>query len=467
MEKWGEDHIINVFNDKPYTYHYYKKNIENLSKDFSEINIKNEPVIIIMDDSPTCISCFLSLINIGAKPLILSPKTITKSIKQIIDISKSRIIITDPSTKIEKKFSGVNVFVVSENSILNKTNIKGVPFEIKSNVSYLGLTSGSSGTPKIVMHSLEEMKSATHYYAKNTLEIEKDDILFSVPKINFTYGLANSLFFSFATGARSIIYEGTLSSEQIIQLVNKYTPTYFFAVPIVFEHLSKENNIEKSYFPKVNYFISAGDYLSQKVTTDWFNKTGKYVFDSVGCSETGSAYLVNMNPENKSGSAGVAVDGYDLTLIAGDDKQGMLVVDGPSNAIGYLNDAERTTEKFINGKVHTGDWFKIDDEGYYWFLGRCDDMVKKNGRWISLNEITNYVKKKPEVKNAATFLSNGKIVLVIDVSSVDYQPESLLKKMREDFEHYKVPDIINIGTVPFNENGKIDYTKLRDTYETH
>lgn len=461
MRNFGENHIVTIYNDKLYSYFYYARNIENLSKDFSELNIKNEPVLVIMDDSPTCITCFLSLINIGAKPLILSPKTITKTIMQIIDMSKARIIVTDQSTQIDKEKLNVDIFVINENSVLNKSSVNCQPYTINNEVCYLGLTSGSSGIPKIVMHSSEEMKSAVHFYAKNTLKITKSDTLFSIAKINFTYGLANSLFFSFATGARAVIYEGTLCTEQILQIVNNFGVTYLFAVPVVFERISKELNYGNTYFSHIKRFISAGDYLSPNITNNWFCKTGKYIFDSVGCSETGSAYLINIAPESKPGSAGIAVEGYTLTLIDGDDHQGSLVVEGPSNALGYLNDNENNASKFINGKVYTGDWFKLDDDGYYWFLGRRDDMVKKNGRWISLNELTSYVKKESGIENAVTFLSAGKIILIIEPTTDEYNTEQLLEILRKNLEHYKTPDIIKIGKIPINSNGKIDYKTLR------
>ncbi|MFQ9514684.1 MAG: AMP-binding protein [Eubacterium sp.] len=462
MLKYGADHVINVFNNVELTYGYYANSIELLSNELKEINIQNEPVIVYMDDSPVCIICFLSLINIGAKPLIVSPKTIEKTLLQIIRLSKSRVILTEKN--IELNNTEIYTFKVIENSIVDKIKMIKETFIISGSTTYLGLTSGSSGIPKIVMHSADEMYSAIYHYAKNTLKITEDDILFSVPKINFTYGLANTVFFSFSTGAKAIIYAGSLEVSDIIKIITENKVTYFFAVPMLYKRMYDVLIQHNRDISTVKYFISAGEYLPQKVNEEWFSATKKYIYDSVGCSETGSAYLVNMNPKQKPGSAGTPVEGYKLHLIDGEEHEGQLIVEGPSNAIGYLNDKENTSIKFRNKVIYTGDWFRRDEEDFYWFLGRYDDMIKKNGRWVSLNEISDFVKEDQNVRNAVTLLIRGKIVLIVDVN-YDYDIVALQNQLIDQLEHYKVPDMIYIDTIPINSNGKIDLRKLKDKYE--
>lgn len=461
IQKYGCNHVINFFEGKDYTYDYYANSIKSLTLELKNAGIQEEPVIILMDDSPICITCFLSLINIGAKPLIVSPKTIEKTLLGIANLSKSRIVITDED--IELEHLEINTLKIVGNILKSNSTLIGDAFIVSEDIAYLSLTSGSSGVPKIVMHSAEEMEAAIKYYAKKTLKITETDVLFSIPKINFTYGLANSLFFSFATGAKSILYSGSMEVECIIKMIDAYKVKYFFAVPVIYERLYKTLIKENNKLETVKYYISAGDYLSQKVVDDWFDVTGNYIYDSVGCSETGSAYLINMNPQNKPGSAGIPVEGYRLKLVGDSNRRGQLLVEGPSNAIGYLNDEENTKEKFRDNIIYTGDWFELDDDGYYWFLGRCDDMVKKNGHWVSLNQITDFVKKDSNILNAVTIFVNGKIVLILEAND-DYDTKQLLEHIKGNLEHYKIPDVVKFAKIQININGKIDLKRSKENY---
>lgn len=462
IRKYDYEHVISIFEDRTYTYRYYFDDIKKFADNFCALNVGNEPVIIMMDDSPLCIICFLSLISIGAKPLILSPKTIGKVLKEIIIICKCRVLVTEDMLNADMNDIKIHVLHCDDNGITTQTALEHTKYKISEEVAYLALTSGSSGIPKIVMHSSREMYSAIISYAVSTLGITHKDILFSVPKINFTYGLANSLFFSFATGAKSIIYKESISTFEISQLIEKYKVTYFFAVPTLYERML--HNVKSNKLRTVNYFISAGEYLPQMLNTSWYKIAGKYIFDSVGCSETGSAYLFNDNSEYKNGSAGKPVKGYELKLIDGDSRHGQLIIYGPSNAIGYLNNSVLSKDKFVDRAIYTGDWFEIDEDGYFWFLGRNDDMIKKNGHWVSLNEITNCAKQISNVRNAVTFLSNNNIVLLVEVAN-DYMVDDIKKTLSYQLEHYKLPGVIKFGTVPLNFNGKVDLRRVKEEYE--
>lgn len=462
IKKYGYEHVISVFEDKTYTYRYYVEKIKKFADIFCTNNIGSEPVIIMMDDSPLCIVCFLSLISIGAKPLIISPKTMSKVLKEIIRICKCRVLVTEKMLNEDMNDIKIHVLHCDEDGVTTQTALEPIEYKISGEVAYLALTSGSSGIPKIVMHSSREMYSAIKSYAISTLKITYNDVLFSIPKINFTYGLANSLFFSFATGAKSIIYKKSISPCEIGKIIEKYEVTYFFAVPTVYERMI--HNVNSNELRTIDYFISAGEYLPQMLNNNWYKIAGKYIFDSVGCSETGSAYLFNDNPEYKNGSAGKPVKGYELKLIDGDGRKGQLIVYGPSNAIGYLNNSDLSKDKFIDSAIYTGDWFEIDEDGYYWFLGRNDDMIKKNGRWVSLNEITNGVKQISNVRNAVTFLLNNKIVLLVEVAK-DCMVDDIKKILSNQLEHYKLPNVIKFGIIPLNLNGKVDLRRVKEEYE--
>lgn len=463
MKKWGENHTISIYQDKLYTYADYEKNVNKTARFLGKIGIQKETLVIYMDDCPACIVAFLGAIAIGAKPLIITPKTKSKVLGRIERISHSRILIKEPETNVDTNSIIVNLNYYEEECFFECIGeLDEEVSVIEGDVCYLAMTSGSSGIPKIVKHSAQEMQAATYYYASKVLEINENDTLLSIPKINFTYGLANSLFFSFALGARAILYQGRLENIDIISLILKYGVSCFFAVPSVFSKLL--NDITKGQTDKIRLFISAGEYLSGDLNHKWYMITEKYIVDSVGCSETGSAYLVNFNYKDKAGSAGLPVSGYELELCGGDERQGMLVVSGPSNAIGYLNDSKNTEKKFIGGKVYTGDWFVRDDDGYYWFQGRIDDMIKKNGHWVSLNEISNFIRSQRGVLSVACFQCQSRIYAIVESKEEFEGIDHLRTMIMNNLEHYKCPDIIMNDFIPHNVNGKIDYQLLRGKY---
>lgn len=460
-KKYGKNHVISIYDNDEFTYGYYHRSIDQYSEEFTKINVKNEAVIIFMDDCPDCISLFLALIKIGAKPLIVSTKTSLQVLKGIITISKTRVVIKSEMISLPKTIcnGNLNILNVTKGKIRFVGQLNGSFEGMMEDICYLALTSGTSGIPKLVKHSANEMKSAIEHYGKNTLSICDSDILFSIAKINFTYGLANNLFFSFASGAKAILYDESLNNKEIIRIINDNGVTCFFAVPSLYMRLTEDVNTQNT--DSIRLFVSAGDYLPGDITEKWMKKTGRIIVDSAGCSETGSAYLVNLGGESKNGSAGRVVEGYEVDLLGDETNIGEMVVGGPSIALGYLNDEINTRKKFKDGKIFTGDIFRRDSDAYYWFVGRTDDLIKKKGRWVSLNEISGYLRKIKGVLNAVCLKVTDEVCAVIEIDDNFEGIEKLENDIREDMDHYKIPDSIHIGVIPLNNNGKVDYLALQ------
>lgn len=478
IDKFGRDKIISLYNGFEYSYGEYDVACQILSQGFLEKGIQTEVVAVIMDDSPLLIAVFLSLIAIKAKPLLISPKTPYHTIKQITDNATCRYMIYE-SGELTYDIPDISVLTVTgfndKSSVFISVECEESGFDreptlIDENVSYVALTSGSNGTPKIVMHAIEEMMSAIENYAKDTLQITEHDVLFSIPKATFSFGLANSLFFSFGLGAKAILYRSTINEKEIYEIVDKYKVSYFFAVPTTYTRLLNTTGDDNKCMINVKMFVSAGEYLPQTLNDEWKEHYGKYIVDSVGCSETGSAYLVNMEGGNKAGSAGRAVQGYDLRLLENNnvnDTTGVLIVSSRSNAIGYLNDRKATEEKFKQGFIVTGDIFRKDEDGFYWFLGRSDDMVKKNGRWVSLTELNQALEACGKIQKAVSFKIEEKNALyaVVETDDNKFDSAQTMKELRERIEHYKLPDqIFEIKQIPLNYNGKVDYGCLKTMF---
>lgn len=478
----SEDTVVTIYGGRKFTYKDYMRGTAIFSNHIRQYVYPQMPVALYMDDSPLEYCAFFSILSLGGVPFIISPKTPQSTLLRILQKANCQLIIGNIASVFDsQKYGYIRVEGFSDGSPLSFVDTVLIHPVLPDGADppntafYLGLTSGSSGEPKLVMHSIEEMFSAIENYAKKTLDIREGNVLFSIPKSNFAYGLANNLFFSFGTGATAILYQGSLSDADILQYSEKYNITYFFAVPTLYKRLLNSpfvGSLSRS-FSQVKMFISAGEYLPRYVTERWHDIFGKYIVDSVGCSETGSAYLVNMDTKNKCGSAGIPVSGYTLRLIGEDGTHsksfGMLTIESKSNSIGYYRDAMATLEKIRNGIIYTDDIFRIDQDGYFWFQGRANQMVKRHGYWVSLTETTEAIKSCSGVEDVVVFKIDEENALCAAVTcnpGRKFSSADLVVQLRNKLEHYKIPDSIRVvDALPTNTNGKYDISALKILWE--
>ena len=471
---------ISFYRDYVYTANDYLVMAEHFCNTCCSAKLpKDNVAVLLFDDCPEAITAFLGCIQYGIVPVFVNKKASAQAIEELLRLADPATIVTDGNVHYSSAVTqGRAIIHVMHNAKQSIIKIEQSPqlshaFIDASEVAYLGMTSGSSGLPKLVMHSHKEMLFANDNYAVNTLKLNPSDVLYSVPKMTFTYGLANSLFFAFASGAPAVLCPEHFSPEETIHNILRYRPTCFFAVPSIYRALIqylKTRNDVKQIFSCCRLFVSAGELLPADLLKEWFALTEMYIADSVGCSETGSAFLVNFSGKKKQGSAGVAVPGYHLHLWKDEKNEdantGVLCVKSESNAIGYLNDPQETGSKFLNGWLRTGDVFRVDSDGYYWFLGRTDSMLKYNGQWIVPSQIEKEICKYLGVTNCAVYSVQCKYsirlaaTIVVDDTFLDIP--SLRKHLETQLEHYKCPQIFRIAdSIPLNENGKYDYSTMR------
>lgn len=471
-DKFGDKSVISYYNRASYSIGYYYDNSNSFVEQLKSISIPVHTIaLLIFDDNPNAIVAFLSCIKYGVVPLMVSKNNNIYTILE--SIAPSVIISDDDKVLLEIKYNSTLLHVSEKDKRISFNLIKHYSDTFSAidseTVAYLGMTSGSSGAPKFVMHGHSEMLFASYRFGVETLKLTQNDILYSVPKMNFTYGLANSLFFSFVSGAPAVLIDKKYSPELIYEVLNYYKPTCFFAVPSLYNDLImlEENNDYKTIkgFNTIRLFVSSGELLNSEIIKKWHLLTNHYISDSVGCSETGSAFLFNNNPSKKIGSSGVPVNGYHLHLLTGDSfeggTEGILCVNSESNALGYYNALEETNKKFMNGWVKTGDVFSIDSDGFYWYLGREDNMIKYHGMWVSLSKIEKNILKFQGVTDCCVVNAVRKnvncIVAFICVKNDFNGIIELKKHLNSYLKKYELPESYRIiDSIPLNINGKKD-----------
>src|SRR5579863_534974 len=286
-------------------------------------------------------------------------------------------------------------------------------------------TSGSGGAPKAVVHRHQDMAVAARNYAQGVLRLRADDRLFSVSKLFFAYGLGNGMYFPLHFGASTILYSERPRPDEIAAVINEHRPTVFFSVPTFYASLLRES--EKGLaldFSSVRLAVSAGESLPAEIFDQFRKRFGIEILDGIGSSEMLHIFLSSRPGAARAGSCGREVPGYEARILddagepAGSDEAGNLWVKGESAFAEYWRIPELTARTKRDGWVNTGDKFSRDTDGYFYYRGRADDMMKVSGMWVSPGEVENALLGHAAIAECAVVGSADAVGLVRPVAYI-------------------------------------------------
>jgi benzoate-CoA ligase family protein len=346
--------------------------------------------------------------------------------------------------------------------------------------AFMLYTSGSGGKLKAAVHRHVDMLVTSQNYAQGVLGLRKDDVTFSVSKLFFAYGLGNGMYFPLSVGAKTVLNPERAKVERVIELVEKYRPTIFFAVPTFYAAVLRAAE-EKQYpmnFSSVRQCVSAGEMLPAEIFQRWKRRFGIEILDGIGSTEMLHMFVSSRPGYCKPGSCGFPVPGYEVKIVdeAGEPvaggEIGNLLVRGESAFERYWKIPELTARTKRGEWVVTGDKFICDSSGYYQYCGRADDMLKVAGMWVSPMEVENAVLGHPLVAECAVVGETDARGLMCSVAHVVLRAESrgseqLAAEVREHAKArlvpYKVPREIRFcSELPKTVTGKIQRFRLRD-----
>jgi benzoate-CoA ligase len=255
-------------------------------------------------------------------------------------------------------------------------------------------SSGSTGRPKGTVHIQTSMRQTAELFAKEVLGFSERDVVFSAAKLFFAYGLGNALSFPLAAGATSILYSGRVTPDLVCDVLVKQSPTIFCGVPTLFNACLLHPALPKSGNHFLRLCTSAGEVLPEEIGTKWTTHTGVEIIDGIGSTEMLHIFVSNRPGSVRYGTTGTPVPGYAARLI---DESGAVVettgeigeleISGPTSAIQYWNNREKSRRTFVGEWTRTGDKFYRDADGNFVHCGRSDDMLKVSGIWVSPGEV--------------------------------------------------------------------------------
>ncbi len=254
-------------------------------------------------------------------------------------------------------------------------------------------SSGSTGRPKGTVHLHSSLARTADCYAIPVLGIAESDIVFSAAKLFFAYGLGNALTFPLAVGATSVLTAERPSPAVVARVLRQYRPTIFCGVPTLYSAMLADPELPRPDELGLRRCISAGEPLPPEIGRRWSARIGVDILDGIGSTEMLHIFLSNRPGDVRYGTTGKPVPGYMLEIVDEHDRPappgeiGDLVVSGLTGAAGYWNNRERSRETFRGRWTRTGDKYYQDEDGYYVYCGRSDDMIKVNGMYVSPAEV--------------------------------------------------------------------------------
>ena len=483
--------IAIYYQDEKITYQQVSERVNRTGNALRALGIEIENrVLLILPDSPEFAYSFFGAIKIGAVAVPTNPWMFAKDYQYLINDSRARAIIVHESVlpEIEKIWNNTpflkRVMVVgaargkalSYEEAIAKASDKLEPERTtRDDVCFWGYTSGSTGSPKGAVHLQHDMITITDLFVKPVLRMSSHDLCFSASKMFFSYGLGNSLYFPFRFGASTVLWPEKPDPEKILQVIEKYRPTFFFSVPTLYARFLR---VPKKYdLSSLRICLSSGEPLPPALFHQWKESTGLELLDVVGSTEAAHDFLANRPGRAKAGSSGEVTPAFEAKIVNDEGREvpvgevGNLMVKGDANSPYYWNKHDQTKRTMQGEWLKTGDTYYCDGEGYYWYCGRSDDMMKVGGLWVSPIEIENTLMEHPAVLESGVIgdtdadgLLKPKAFVLLK-SEFKPSPElrlELQNHVKSKLAPYKYPRWVEfVDDLPKTVTGKIQRFRLR------
>jgi len=454
---------------------------------------RGDRVLMLLDDTPAYPAAFFGAVRAGFVPLLINTLTPPDLLQFYLADSAATVAVTDADfvarfdqlackDTVLRTLIVVNGETANDNiprTLIARTWLPGFAVELpeanthRNEMAFWMYSSGSTGRPKGIVHLQHDMAYSDKAFAQNVLKLTRDDICFSVPKMFFAYGFGNSITFPFSAGAATLLLPGQPKPAAIFEAIERHHPTVFFGLPTLYTSLTKAEGAAATDFSSLRMAVSAAEVLSSEVFNGWKRLTGLEIVEGLGSTEVLHIYLSNHPERKKLGAAGLRVPGYEIALKdsegrdLGDNEEGILWGRGDSNTPLYWNRPDKSAETIREGGwIYTGDRFVRDADGFYFFRGRADDLVKISGQWVYPLEVELCLAEHPDVRECAVFVAELpdrrmtlKAVVVMNKAAADEQEAA---KALQDFVKakllpYKYPrEIKFIDELPKTGTGKID-----------
>ena len=459
---------------------------------------RGDRILMVLDDTPIYPAAFFGAVRAGFVPILINVLTPADLLRFYLEDSGAEAAVVEAEfcSRFETAGGGrtpLKTLVVvngEPTSVLCGVDIKKANEWLASfadrmacadthrnDMAFWMYSSGSTGRPKGIVHLQHDMTYTHQSYARAVLKLSSEDICFSVPKIFFSYGFGNSITFPFSVGAASLLMPGRAMPAAVFAAIARYRPTVFYGLPTLYTLLTHAPEIRDADFSSLRLAISAAEILSSEIFNAWKAATGLKIIECLGSTEMLNVYLSNTPEHKKAGAAGLRVPGYEIVLKddvgreVADGCEGMMWIRGHSGTPMFWNRPERTAQTIQqDGWLCTGDRLVRDQDGFYFFRGRKDDLVKVSGQWVNPIEVQRCLLDHPQVRECVvlpTELPDKRMALkafVVPIAPV-HDSKAAARALQEHAKlrlvPYKYPRFVTfLPELPKTGTGKIDRQAL-------
>ncbi len=481
-----------IIDDKgSYSYAELARRVDRAANALTTIGLAQEDrIMVCLHDSVDFPTVFLGAIKAGILPIATNTLLTSKDYDFMLGDSRAKALVVSEALwpvfapiVAKQKFLRRVIISGDQGELLLKDLLAGAADQFESapttcdDPCFWLYSSGSTGTPKGTVHLHSHLIATAELYGRAILGIRDTDVVYSAAKLFFAYGLGNGLTFPMSVGATAILMAERPTPASAFERLKKHRPSIFYGVPTLYAAMLASPDLPKREELALRVCTSAGEALPADIGRRFSEHFGIEILDGIGSTEMLHIFLSNRPGDVRYGTTGKAVPGYELRLVGetGDavaaGEIGELQIGGPTSALMYWNNREKTKNTFMGPWTRSGDKYVVDADGYYAYCGRSDDMLKVSGIYVSPFEVEGALMTHPAVLEAAVVphtdvdelvKPKAYVVLKQGIDATEKLAEELKQHVKKTLAPYKYPRWIEFQEeLPKTATGKIQRFKLR------
>ena len=495
LDEGRSENTAICYGDRKITYRELAAGANRAGNAFKDLGVEIENrVVLLMPDQPEFLYSYLGAMKIGAVPIPVNTLASPRDYVYFLNDSRARLLVVSDELlpKIQsvrddlKYLRHVVTLGKTPPGFLSYHDLTGLASErlqaaptSKDDMAYWMYTSGTTGVPKGVVHLHHDLVYYMYPFCEEVLGVTENDVIFATSKMFFSYGRNASLEIPLLYGGATVLYSLWPDAANVFEVIRTYRPTIFFSVPTFYRAMLRE--VDKTGvtcdLSSVRVALTSGEPMPRELHERCRTKLGLQVIDVIGSTDVGAQYLSTRPSDMRPGSSGKLIEGFEGMLrdaegaMAPRGEVGTLWLKNDGIASQYWNKHERSKEVFKGDWFNTGDLFHQDNDGYYWYQGRGDDMLKVSGQWVSPLEIEEVLQKHTAVRECGVIGAPDESGLVrvkaFVVLNEGCEPCAETEKelavfVHDRIAHFKTPRWVQfVEDLPRTTTGKLQRHKLR------